>query len=117
MHSTAMTFKLKPGCYAEYKKAHDELWPEIADDLKARGCSMAIYHHEGRLFLHAVYPSKERAGTKQTPANAEAGARWSKYMASLMDCHEDGTAIVETLEPAFLFGLFAPGAQAPAPDR
>jgi L-rhamnose mutarotase len=24
-----MTFKLKPGCYAAYKKAHDELWPEI----------------------------------------------------------------------------------------
>lgn len=110
MHSVGMTFKLKPGCYAEYKKAHDELWPEIAADLQARGCSMAIYHYDDRLFLHAVYPSRGRAETKPTAAQAEAGARWSRYMASLMDCHADGTAIVEMLEPAFLFGAFSPEA-------
>ena len=30
MFKSAMTFALKPGCYDEYKRAHDELWPEIA---------------------------------------------------------------------------------------
>ena len=33
MYSTGMTFKLKPGCYPEYKKAHDELWPDMVEVL------------------------------------------------------------------------------------
>ena len=48
-----MTFKLKPGCYAEYKKAHDELWPEIASPMRDGGVAMIIYHYKRRLFLHA----------------------------------------------------------------
>ena len=31
MWSKALTFQLKPGRYPEYKKAHDQLWPEPAE--------------------------------------------------------------------------------------
>ncbi len=37
MYSSALTFALKPGCYAEYKKARDELWPEMATALSENG--------------------------------------------------------------------------------
>ena len=36
MYKSAMTFALKPGCYDEYKRAHDELWTEIADALREK---------------------------------------------------------------------------------
>ena len=49
-----MTFKLKPSCYAAYKKAHDELWTEIVAPMRDEGISMIIYHYEGLLFLHAA---------------------------------------------------------------
>ncbi|HJP32582.1 MAG: L-rhamnose mutarotase [Candidatus Latescibacteria bacterium] len=31
MYTNAITFQLRPGCYDAYKKAHDELWPELVE--------------------------------------------------------------------------------------
>ena len=59
MYTTALTFKLRPGCYAEYKKAHDELWPGIAAQMRDEGVHMIIYEFENRLFLHAEAPSHD----------------------------------------------------------
>ena len=69
--------------------------------------SMLIYHFEGRLFLYATAPSEEHMKRSHPPGVAE---KWSAYMATMMVCDEGGQAIVETLEPAFLFGRFAPQA-------
>ena len=104
MYSTASTFQLKPGFYDAYKKAHDELWPELVEAFRESGVSMLIYHFEGRLFLYATAPSEEHMQRSHPPGVAE---KWSAYMASMMICDESGQAIVEDLEPAFLFGQFA----------
>ncbi|MFA5816638.1 MAG: L-rhamnose mutarotase, partial [Bacteroidales bacterium] len=34
MNRTAFKMKLKPGCEAEYKKRHDEIWPELVELIK-----------------------------------------------------------------------------------
>ena len=99
-----MTFKLKPGCYAAYKKAHDELWPEIVAPMRDEGISMIIYHYEGRLFLHAEAPSREAFERSQAGPDV---ARWHAYMATLMATDAEGQSIVEDLEVAFGFGRFA----------
>ena len=104
MYATGMTFKLKPGCYAEYKKAHDELWPEIAAQLRDEGVHMVIYHYEGRLFLHAEAPSQEQLERSQA---GEDVVRWHAYMATLMATDGEGQSIVKDLEVAFVFGKFA----------
>lgn len=105
MYSTATTFKLKPGCYAEYRKAHDELWPEMVEALAAHDISMAIYHHEGHLFLHAVAPSETAMQDSHAGDKAQ---EWMAYMATLLETDESGKSIVEDMDPAFLFGIFAP---------
>ena len=47
-----MTYQLKdPDLYPEYKKAHDELWPEMVEALRANEVNMVIYHYHGRLFI------------------------------------------------------------------
>ena len=33
MHRNAFRMKLKPGCAEEYKKRHDEVWPELSQML------------------------------------------------------------------------------------
>lgn len=39
MDRVAFKMKLLPGCEAEYKKRHDEIWPELCDLLKQTGIS------------------------------------------------------------------------------
>ena len=104
MYSIGMTFQLKPGCYAEYKQAHDDLWPEIAASMADNRVSMAIYRFGDRLFLHAVAPGEsDWEKSREHPALE----KWHQYMASLMVTDANGHAVVNDLEDAFRFGMFA----------
>ena len=103
MFSIAQTFCLKPGCYAEYKQAHDDLWPEIDLSMAENHVSMAIFLHGERLFLHAVAPTEEEWDrSRQHPALE----RWHAYMATLMVTDSEGQTIVDELPEAFAFGIF-----------
>ena len=104
IYKSAMTFALKPGCYEEYKRAHDELWPDIADALRENGVSMVIHYYNDRLFLFATAPSQE--AMEQSHAG-EVMTRWQAYMATLMVTDAGGKTLVEPLENAFVFGDFA----------
>ena len=104
MYSTAATFQLKPGFYDAYKKAHDDLWPELVEAFRENDVSMLIYHFEGRLFLYATAPSEQHMERSHLPGVAE---KWSAYMATMMVCDDNGQAIVEPMDAAFLFGQFA----------
>ena len=103
MYSTGQTFKLKPGRYDEYKKAHDELWPGVAEALRSHGVSMVIHHFEDRLYLFATAPSQRHFEQSQEGAEAE---RWGEYMATLMITDGEGRSIVEEMDLAFTFGDF-----------
>ena len=103
MFSIGMTFRLKPGCHAEYKRAHDDLWPDIAESMAVNDVSMAIYRFGDRLFLHAVAPTQaDWERSRQHPKLDE----WHRYMETLMVTDEEGHAIVDELEEAFVFGMF-----------
>ena len=55
MKRNAFKMKLKPGKIAEYKKRHDEIWPELAAELRAAGVSdYSIFLDEETLELFAV---------------------------------------------------------------
>ena len=58
MFSIGLGMTLKPGGYEGYKKAHDECWPELLENQRACGVSMAIYKWGDRLFVHATAPSE-----------------------------------------------------------
>ena len=105
MYTLGQTFKLRPGRYAAYKKAHDELWPEIAAAMLTQQVSMVIYQHRGRLFLFATAPTREHL---QRSYQGEAARRWAEYMATMLVTDAQGRTIVEELEPAFAFGAFRP---------
>jgi len=69
MWSKALTYKLKPGFFPEYKKAHDELWPELAQAIADNQVNMVIHHHQERLYLYMTAPTEEHF-TSSTPARS-----------------------------------------------
>jgi L-rhamnose mutarotase len=103
MFSIGLTFKLRPGCYPEYKKAHDELWPAIQRTMAANEINMVIYYYKDRLFLHATAPTRE--GYERNYDN-EAAERWVEYMSNLIETDDQGELIFEEMEEAFSFGEF-----------
>ena len=106
MYSVGLTFDLKPGCYDEYKKAHDDLWPEIAASMSDNDVSMVIYRFENQLFLCATAPSEaDWAKSREHPALA----KWSDYMSQLIVSDGDGQLIFHEMEEAFAFGKFSQG--------
>ena len=58
MHTVGTAMRLKPDCYDEYKRRHDELWPELAKIMDDNGVSMAIYRHGEELFLFGTAASR-----------------------------------------------------------
>ncbi len=103
MYSTGQTFKLKPGFYADYKKAHDDLWPQMVEAFQANQVNMVIHHHHDRLYMYATAPSKEHFERVHAGAGAK---RWLCYMATMMETDEQGNSIVEQMDLAFSFGAF-----------
>ena len=102
MYSVGSVMRLKPGGYAGYKKAHDEIWPELAKVISDAGVSMAIYRHGDLLFTHGVAASEE----DWNAIGGEVVDRWFKWMTEYLETGESGDSIVTPLEEAFSFGMF-----------
>lgn len=92
---------LHPGCAAEYKKRHDEIWPELSALLKTAGVSdYSIYLDEEPHVLFAVLrrtPDHSMDTLPQHPVMQ----RWWAYMADLMRSNADGSPVAEPLSCMF----------------
>ena len=95
--------KLRPGAYKAYKLAHDQLWPELAEGMRANQVSMAIYRDGDHLFLFAAAPSEAHwQRSRQDPILA----RWDAGMADLLETDKRGGIAFSLLPKAFGFGEF-----------
>ena len=104
MFSIGLLLKLKPGCEQEYKKRHDELWPEMADAMHKAGVSMAIYRHENLLFIFATATDQQSWDElDRDPVTP----RWDKYMSDVLEDDEHGKTFIKNLQQVFAFGEFA----------
>jgi len=103
MWSKALTYQLKPGFYGEYKKAHDELWPELAQAMTDNEVNMVIHHHEGRLYLYMTAPTEGHFDRSHT---GEIADKWLAYMATMMVTDAKGKTIMEEMDMAFAFGRY-----------
>ena len=103
MYSIGLGMKLRPGCYREYKKAHDEVWPEILANMRRHEVNMIIYKWNDRLFIHATAPSQEEWLATRGGQRME---EWNHYMRKFLETDADGNIIFDTLDLAFSFGEF-----------
>jgi L-rhamnose mutarotase len=89
--------------YDGYKRAHDELWPELAEGMRANDVSMAIYRDADRLFIFAAAPSEAHwRRSRQDPILA----KWDKSMSEFLETDRDGNLAFTLLPKAFGFGEF-----------
>jgi len=89
MTRAAFTMKLKPGNQAEYRRRHDEIWPELVKELEAAGVSdYSIYLDESTLTLFAFQKLKDHNTSALLPQSPVV-KKWWKYMADLMETNPD----------------------------
>jgi L-rhamnose mutarotase len=76
----AFRMKLKPGAVAEYKKRHDEIWPDLAAELKAAGISdYGIFLDEETLTLFAVLKLSEENTASALPGKPTMQKWWGTW--------------------------------------
>jgi L-rhamnose mutarotase len=103
MEKIAFVMQLKPGFEAEYKKRHDELWPDIAAELKKAGVSdYSIFLHPQTLQLFAVLKRTDDHTMDGLPATA-AVKKWWAFMDDIMETHPDNSPVETSLTPVFHF--------------
>jgi L-rhamnose mutarotase len=103
MSAVGLALKLRPGCYEEYKRRHDQLWPELAEAMRQQGISMVIFRFNDYLFVHGTAPSEL---SWQKMKEHSVTPRWNKYMAEVLETDANGEVIFHDLCLAFSFGQF-----------
>jgi L-rhamnose mutarotase len=101
MQRYAFKMKLKPGAQAEYKRRHDEIWPELAQAIRAAGISdYSIFLDEETWTLFAVQKLSEPNTADKLPMHPIV-RRWWDSMADLMEVHPDNAPVCQELKEVF----------------
>ncbi|MFD3003571.1 L-rhamnose mutarotase [Pontibacter toksunensis] len=100
MQRIAFKMKLKPGYEAEYKKRHDEIWPELAQLIKEAGVSdYSIFLDEETNTLFAV--QKQNGASSQDLGSTAIVQKWWAYMADIMEINPDNSPVSVPLKEVF----------------
>lgn len=93
--------KLKPGYESEYKKRHDDIWPELAKELSDAGVSdYSIFLDEETLALFAVQKLTDDNTSDDLP-QTEIVKKWWAHMADIMETNPDNSPVCMTLKEVF----------------
>jgi L-rhamnose mutarotase len=95
----AFTMRLKPGALAQYKRHHDEIWPEMVAEIERSGIgSMTIFESDPVLFLYSEIRDEDAWNKLWSSATHD---RWNELMLPLMDFDEDGVVASSDLREVF----------------
>jgi L-rhamnose mutarotase len=93
--------QLHPGQTEEYKRRHDELWPELAELLRETGArNYSIFLDEETLVLFGVLDIEQPERLDDLPAHPVM-QRWWAYMADIMESNPDHSPISMPLREVF----------------
>ena len=101
MTRNAFKMKLKPGFEAEYKKRHDEIWPELAGLIRDSGVSdYSIFLDRETGTLFAV--QKQSGGqSSQDLGSYPIVRKWWDYMSDIMETNPDHSPVTIPLTEVF----------------
>ena len=92
---------LFPGQVTEYKRRHDEIWPELSALLKDAGVSdYSIYLDAEHHVLFATL-CRRRDHTMDALPQHPVMQKWWAYMGDIMRSNADGSPVVEALPCMF----------------
>jgi L-rhamnose mutarotase len=97
----ASIMKLFPGYQDEYKKRHDELWPEMETELKNHGAqhySIFLDEKTNILFAYVEIESEEKWNRM---SETEICQKWWAYMKDIMETNQDNSPVATELKQVF----------------
>ena len=101
MKRFAFKMKLKPGFKEEYKKRHDEIWPELKELIKETGVyDYSIFLDEETNILFACQKQSGESSSQDLGTNPVV-QKWWKYMADIMETNPDNSPVTIPLEEVF----------------
>jgi len=101
MKRNAFAMRLKPGFAAEYKKRHDEIWPELKAELRKAGVSdYSIYLDEKTNTLFAFQYLADDATDGDLPKK-DIVKKWWHMMKDVMDTNADESPVSDALKEMF----------------
>lgn len=84
----AFTMRLKPGAFDKYKHHHDNVWPELVEEIHRSGiASITTFRKDQDLFLVSEI-NNEKAWDRLW--HSDIHRRWAEVMEPLMNLTEDG---------------------------
>ncbi len=101
MKRNAFTMKLIKGNEEEYKKRHDEIWPELSRLLSKSGISeysIFLDKEKGTLFAFQKLSDDFDAATI---AEHPIVKKWWAYMADIMETNKDRSPVEKTMNEVF----------------
>ena len=82
MSHYAWVLEVRPGYEEEYKKRHDEIWPEMVDMLRESGIrNYNIFRHG--LTLFGYFETDDLKKTIKHISESEENKKWGEYMAPI----------------------------------
>lgn len=101
MPRIAFKMQLFKGCEAEYKKRHDEIWPELEQLLKESGIEdYSIFLDAETYSLFGVLKIKDPAVMETLPEQPVM-QKWWAYMKDIMETNPDNSPVSIPLEEVF----------------
>jgi len=98
---TAFKMQLHRGFEQEYRKRHDNLWPDLKDLLKKHGVSeYSIFLDEDTNTLFAVMQVEDPAQLENMPEHPVM-KKWWAYMRDIMDTNPDNSPVSIPLKEVF----------------
>ncbi|MBE5770345.1 MAG: L-rhamnose mutarotase [Clostridia bacterium] len=93
---------LKPGMKAEYKRRHDEIWPEMVELLKKAGIKNYTIWNVGDELFGYYECEKGLDFAAKTQAESPIVDKWNEYMKDVMEMPLDpDTGVQPKLERMF----------------
>jgi L-rhamnose mutarotase len=95
----AFTMRLKPGALAEYRKYHDELWPELLAEIEKSGiATITTFERDPDLFLFSEIRDEDAWDRLW---NSDIHKKWARVMEPLMHLRPDGIVDAGPLREIF----------------
>lgn len=97
----AFCMQVYPECHAEYEKRHNELWPEMAAELKAHGLksySIFLDKKTSQLFGYVEITDEKLWGEM---ADTAINRKWWDFMKDVMETNPDNSPVSYDLPEVF----------------
>ena len=93
--------RLNPGQAEAYEKRHNQLWPEMAEMIRAHGGrNYSIFLDRETNLLYGYIEIKDEALWKKG-ADTQINRKWWDFMADIMETNPDNSPVAHDLELVF----------------